>query len=581
MTVRSSRTVTLFAVLAGAVAVAVLVFAGLEADILLYTFIGVCVALVLTRFDVALTWSSVVVFGSIFLFQVSTIPTALKAAFIGVSGVLAVWALFSLIKRMPALGARARSGVVLVFWAVGILSLFLLWQLVALLWNQVTIDAWLRDALNYLLLPMAALIGVEAGFRLAPRAVSVLALLAGVIGAYSFSVAWIGRRSVEQGDSQQFGLASSFVVFATLALCLARFTSGRWRGLAWLVAALALMGIMVLAGGRQTIVQCAIALLVALAVGGGGFIAKVARVLVAIAAAVIGFTVVLNYSSSSDDTAVGRYAFFQRFLTDGFSAISSDQSAQARLRALNWLQQQWQLKPMFGWSFGHDMISVATGQIATNVFTLDSPLVPLEKFGIVGTGVLVVALLLFFLAIWRLARPQTGAPAFGRTFAAIVTVLTLVTLVNGFPPENRGFPTFLLLSALIAVSNATRHGPEPDAPSGRGPGDERAVAGRGDPVGHGHPVGQGHFVGQGHPADQPHQAARHPGEHQRRSAAIAPARVYAASRRSATAPMPKTSVMLVEPARTAEDQALESESSADTASASSSGLPSVTRPAPR
>ncbi|GAA4166162.1 hypothetical protein GCM10022286_30370 [Gryllotalpicola daejeonensis] len=547
MTQRGSFQLTLIAALAGAAAVAVLVFVGLEAGILPFVLIGVCVALVLVRFDVALTWSSVIVFGSIFLFQVATIPTGVKAAFIGVAGVLAIWALLSLIRRMPDLTARARSGVRLVFCAVGILSAFLLWQLIALSWNSVAIDAWMRDALNYLLLPMAVLIGVEAGFRLAPRAVSVLALLAGVIGAYSFSVAWLGRRAAEQGgDSQQFGLASSFVVFATLALCLARFTSGRLRGVAWLVAALALMGIMVVAGGRQTIVQCVIALLVAVAVGGGGFFAKTARVLTAVAAAVIGFIVVLNYSASSNDTAVGRYAFFQRFLTDGFSAITNDQSAQARLRALTWLHQQWQLKPTFGWGFGHDMINVATGQIGANVFTLDSPLVPLEKFGVFGTAVLVLALLLFFIALWKLARPETGSTAFGRTFAAIVTVLTLVTLVNGFPPENRGFPTFLLLSSLIAVSNATWRA--------------RAAADGGD--------------------SEP-ETARGVADQRTARATRAPASAYAASSRSATAPIPKTSVMLAEPAATAADQALASESRAETASASSPGLPSVTCPAPR
>jgi hypothetical protein len=483
MSQRAGLGATLLATALGVAAVVVLIFGGIQLNALAWVLAGLCIVAVLTRFDVALTWCSVVVFGSIFLFQVATIPTGLKAAFIVLAALLAVWALFSLIRRMPELNARARTGVVLVFWAVGIITVFLMWQMVALLWNQVTIDAWLRDSLNYLLIPMAILIGVEAGFRLIPRVVSVLALLAGLVGAYSFSIAWLGRRTAEQGgDSQQFGLASSFVVFATLALCLARFASGRLRSLVWLVSALLLMGIMVVAGGRQTIVQCAIALLVAIAIGGGGVLAKAARVLTGVGLAAVAFTMVLNFSASSTDpVAVGRFAFFQRFMSDGFSAITNDQSAQARLRALDWLIQQWSQKPLFGWGFGHDMISVATGQIATNVFTLDSPLVPLEKFGVVGTAVLVIALAIFFAALWKLARltgpqpigtdggtdaetemsePASAAeaagvhPVFGRAFWMLVTVLTLVTLVNGFPPENRGFPTFLLLSSLIAVSNS-------------------------------------------------------------------------------------------------------------------------------
>lgn len=464
MTRRADWAVTAVAVLCGALATGLLVAGGLELGILLYVLGGICVVVVLTRFDIALTWSAIVVFGSIFLFQVDTIPIGLKGAFIALAGVMAVWALFSLMRRMPALSPRMRSGVVLTFWAVGVVTAFLLWQLVALLWNDVPIGSWLRDALNYLLIPMVILIGVEAGFRLSPRAVTALTVIAGLIGAYSYAIAWLGRRSMDQTDYQQFGLASSFVVFAALALCLARFASGRLRAVAWLLGGLAIMGILVIAGGRQTIVQCALALVVAAAIGSGGLFAKLARVAVGIALAFVAFLVILNVSASSaDSVAVGRYEFFQRLFNSGLSAITSDQSAQARLRALDWLVQQWQLKPLFGWGFGHELISVNTGQISTDVFTLDSPLVPLEKFGLVGTFVLVVALVLFFAAIWRVARPVGGRSAFGRVFWALAVVLTLVTLVNGFPPENRGFPTFVLLVALIAVSNSIAEAAAVDA----------------------------------------------------------------------------------------------------------------------
>ncbi|HEY0248650.1 MAG TPA: hypothetical protein VGC45_10350 [Gryllotalpicola sp.] len=486
MTQRADRLAGAAAVLLGGAATVVLVLGGLEFGVLLYVLAAICVAAVLTRFDAALTWCVVVVFGSIFLFQVDTIPIGLKAAFIGLSGILAVWAAASIARRMPALPARVRGGVKLALWAVGVIAAFLLWQLFTLLWNQVSIGSWLRDSLNYLLVPMVVLIGVEAGFRLSPRIVSALTLLAGLIGAYSYTVAWLGRRSLEQDAYQQFGLASSFVVFAALALCLARFSSGRLRSIGWLVGALALMGIMVVAGGRQTIVQCALALLVAVSIGSGGMVAKSARVVAGLALAAVAFVVTLNVSSTSaDGVAVGRLEFFQRLQSNGLAAIYADQSAQARLRALNWLIQQWQQKPLLGWGFGHDMISVNTGQVATNVFTLDSPLVPLEKFGIVGTAVLVVALVLFFAALWRIAgvpggsraggsgvpgsRSVPGGPgrsAFGRVFCAVATVLTLVTLVNGFPPENRGFPVFMLLLALAVVANTTAQGrgggPAPD-----------------------------------------------------------------------------------------------------------------------
>lgn len=389
--------------------------------------------------------------GYVVVVQNAGIPVALKLAFLGLTLVLAAISGVRLIRGAGRLPWGMRIGVTLS-------ALVLATGFVSLVWTPATDPQdWLRDALTYIFFPAAVLIGLEFGLTATRRQVFALLWTIGAFGALAFTVTWLQRRGAEGVDVESFGLASSFVPVPAIALGLGIFcASARVRGLA-LMGALVLSGVLILSGGRTIWLYLSIGFLVAACIA-LFFPGRAVRVGILLGTTVASALGALTLSASlAGGIAADRVQWFSRLLANGWTTFSNDGSAVERVRAQEWAHQLWLADPVWGRGWGQPFQSVTTGVVTGAIFTLDSPLIVLVKVGLVGTVLLIIALVCVFGSALRLTRGDRQIRASVIIALAMAAVLTL----NGFPLENRGFSIFAF--CLIAQAAVASRQPAPSS----------------------------------------------------------------------------------------------------------------------
>jgi len=432
-------------------AVAAVVILGLRSESLELLLLGLLVIGMAFILRGSFLRAGIITFGSILLFQSDAVPFVLKAAFLALAVLLATQSIAVVIRMRKHMPDRLRSAAKFVHISAAGIAVLLIAQLVFVIWTQVPLDVWFRDALNYLMLPIAMVIGLEAGLSLPIKSLSFLAISVGFLGAASVLTAWLQRRGGSELGFEQFGLASSFTVFVSLALCLASYFGPARARAGWLVLALVQMGMIVATGGRQPVVFSVLALGLAVLLGGGTWLRRLWRAGSALILVVLSYFAVIEFSTRyGGGIAVGRLQFFDRISQEGISAIASDGSAIDRSNAYNWVLEIWAQSPILGQGLGHYLPAVRTGVVTEGVLTLDTPLVVFAKFGLLGTIVLVGSLVLVFAAIWP-GRLSPDAAPMARLYWFLGVALTLATIPNGFPTENRGFPIFLVLFISVGI----------------------------------------------------------------------------------------------------------------------------------
>jgi hypothetical protein len=227
--------------------------------------------------------------GYLLLFQSDSSVVGVKESFVAVSVIFALLGAFRLRKLEDQ---RVPRGV---FASVAVMLLLLLLWIARIAVGGVGLDDWVRDALNYVLFPVAVLIGADAGTSVRRALVGRLILIVGVFGAITFTSTWLARRSDAALGFEQVGLASSFVPLTGIALCLAIFFAGeRWRGAALLLG-LGQMVLLAVSGGRTVWVYCIVALIAAFLAAGVPLSTRLGRAAVAVAAAAFGVAVVFSH----------------------------------------------------------------------------------------------------------------------------------------------------------------------------------------------------------------------------------------------------------------------------------------------
>jgi hypothetical protein len=111
---------------------------------------------------------------------------------------------------------------------------------------------------------------------------------------------------------------------------------------------------------------------------------------------------------------------------------------------------------LVGRGLGYTFPSVTTGNVNVGIYTLDTPVVALAKFGIIGTLMILVSVSI----IWLTLRTASKNDKVARSFLVTLSFVVLVLLPNGFPIENRGFDLLVCLAVAYVLSTATaRSGP--------------------------------------------------------------------------------------------------------------------------
>jgi len=433
---------------AGGFVTVVMVTVGLVLGVLPAFLIALAAVLIAAAVGGPMARAAFFALGLVLLFQSDAIPMAVRSAFLVASALLAVVSARNAIRisaSQPTLGRSVRwilraaivLGAVAVTWAIGSLA------------TGAAVDAVLRDATGYVLLSLAVLIGLDFGLTAPQGRVLILIVGVGLLGAVSTTVAWLSRRGLE-GGPEQFALASSYLAFPAVAAGLSLFFAGTRFRVLWLAAGLVPAGVVVLSGGRQIVIILGAAVVAAVLAAGGPFWKRAITTAIAIAATIVGFTWVVDLSGDvGGGIASDRFDFWRRVAESGLSVITDDASAIHRTRATEWMFQAWFEHPLIGQGFGQPLPSVRTGIPVDGLFTLDTPIVALAKFGALGTLTIVLALCFVVAAVWRQGARRDGTL---RIYIVCSVVMVVLTTFNGFPAENRGFPVFMLFFVSGAIA---------------------------------------------------------------------------------------------------------------------------------
>jgi hypothetical protein len=306
-----------------------------------------------------------------------------------------------------------------------------------------------RDGVTYVMLALAIPVGLNAGRTFTPRTIQWVIFVACAVSSVSFMVATSNARGVSQIRLSHLLLGSIALASLGVAVAFARAVAQRRDALAWLQPVV-LIGPILVSGTRTGIA------LFAAVIGGfanGG--ARIGRV-IRIAAILVFLAVVLVYTLSS---------FGSRFVDSSFlssrvssvtsiltSGVTSDKSGSDRQGQYEIASTYFRQSPILGQGFG--MISEKGGpRDATSVsFYLDTPLLYLAKFGLVGTALLFAGVISLLRAPWRQTRLGPGLRD-SRAVCLGLAAILLASLPLTAVTEDKGFMVAVGMLAALLVAN--------------------------------------------------------------------------------------------------------------------------------
>lgn len=321
-------------------------------------------------------------------------------------------------------------------------------------------DLWLRDALPYLLLPMGLVIGADAGTTLTPRALRGIVAVAGVASTIGFAVDWLARRGVSALPIDRVLLATTTPAALAFCLALAMLVLTNHHRLRWLLLAVGIP-VAILVTGTRGVAVFAVAFLGLLGARSSGRVGLGRLLVFMVPAALVAWLATPILGS----LVVGDSDFLSNRLNSAVEVIrlgenSDDGSYLDRRQSYAWTWEVFRSAPWLGVGPGH--------LFPSGTFTLDTPVVTLAKFGLVGTAAIV-----WFLA--RLLRAGKGLAGGTPEHTAVraFAFIMLAYLPLGMPLENKGFAfaAALAIGLLVAVRLGSGGGEEAGDLSERLPSD--------------------------------------------------------------------------------------------------------------
>jgi O-antigen ligase len=292
-----------------------------------------------------------------------------------------------------------------------------------------TLQTTARQAIFYILIPAAPLIGLDAGRSLRPQSVYSIIGIVGAVSAVGFAADWLTRRGVANFEGGRFVLSSLLLPafafgLALVMLALSRSINAR---VLWLAVAVIIPVAMLVTGTRTNL----IVFLAALGVVGyrQNFRVPLGRLLV-IGVAVVAIGVVIFQPVAN--AVLSRPEFIQQRIASLLTVVSGNAAGDASFsgRALQY-QQSLDLiaeSPFFGYGLGYEF-----------AFTSDTPLSTVMKLGIVGT----ITLMAFLTVCVLLIRRSGRSPAHTAMWGFILVFAG--NLPFGSPFEDRAFGFVLVL----------------------------------------------------------------------------------------------------------------------------------------
>ena len=371
---------------------------------------------------------AIVVLGGIFVLGSSSEVSALKLVYSGLLVLCSLVSGFRLLRNSPIWirPFRALVGPGLLLSGVLIVSFFASP-------DGADVTTFARQAIFYLMLLAAPIVGLDSGRDLSPANVYKIVWLVGLIAAVGFATDWLARRNVSSLELGKFVLASSILPgFAFgLALILLTTASGFLRKLPWLTLVILIPIAMLVTGTRSNLIIFVAAFAIIGALRNKRVPLK--RLAVSLSSiAVIGATLFPIVASA----VISQPGFIENRIQALLSVASGDS---ANDQSLSGRQLQYELalqiigrQPLFGQGLGYEI-----------PFTLDTPLLTVVRLGIVGSLVLIAYIVVIALA-FRKARLLNGPSVTYTAWWGFVAI-AVATIPFGTPFEDRGFGFTILL----------------------------------------------------------------------------------------------------------------------------------------
>jgi len=317
------------------------------------------------------------------------------------------------------------------------------------------LSPWLRDVAAYGLAAVVPLLLWDFDRNASAwlsRLARMLLLLCGVLSGLSFVVQWLGQRQILSSTTTLHILPGEFLP-AALALFLAVSAGKVAKDRNWYtLGALAIPILLVLAGTRSAlpVLVCVVLALFAGWENKRSLLVWTAGAIAAAAAALAGLVVLAH----SHHGGLARLTVRITSIPHTILHLGSDQSYKERAAEWHAAWATFKGHELLGVGPGHTFVwrYAGVGPLQTlSRYNLDTPVVFLAKFGIVGIIALVIAIygLIRFL---RMKRP----PAIHDVRRALTwyLVLAVVTLPFGWPLEQKDFTLGLILLGALAVPRA-------------------------------------------------------------------------------------------------------------------------------
>ncbi len=343
------------------------------------------------------------------------------------------------------------------------------------------IISWLRETSAYALLAAAPILALACAGRASRRWLVTVVAVCGALASVSFAISWIGRRNLADLPIDRLTLPSEPLAAALLAVATSLALVGLSRRWWWAATAGAVLGLFFITGTRSTLLLLAVPIGVAVFAGRpwrratlvllteivmAGAVFFVGQSAIAIAN---GNMSILPWSSTATpsvqtspnpagapapDRLGQRVSSVGTLITDP----GSDQSFQERLAQTKAAWQAFASNPLFGVGPGYSYEWADYANHVSSTSTLDTPLIYLAKFGLLGLiplALFAAAYLRLALALWR--RRQEARIEY-LSLVGFAIVLVIVGL-QGFPTEDKGSSFALILLIALGLRGLGRTDP--------------------------------------------------------------------------------------------------------------------------
>ena len=385
-----------------------------------------------------------VVFGGLLTLQSSQSLSLLKFVYLGGVGGAALGALLAL--QDPATRSARAQMRPLFRISVGLLALIAV-SLVQALVRGTSPVGWLRDVSPYILLAAVPLFVVDASAHVSRRWLVRGFGVAGALACLSFSVTWLERHHlaglpIDRLLFPSAGLAIGFLCYAFAQA--QRAPSGRTR---WAVAGAVLLALLLVTGTRTNllVVVAPAAMVIADRQNPGRIVRFCGRVGIVVLLAVVARVLLSAVAQTALTGATDRLASVTRVVSDPIAS----QSLHERMTESRLAWDTFTSAPLDGVGPGHIFVWRDQFGYVHSGFTMDTALLFLTKFGVLGVGLLLFALhagreFARGLGVLRLHEPA-------RLALVGYMVFWLVALPLLLPFEDKGFGLALIFLLALVI----------------------------------------------------------------------------------------------------------------------------------